>query len=128
MPAPSKPSILVTDDDPIFLAVLRSRLEAAGYDVGTAENGLDAQEALARKPYQLLVTDILMPRCDGIQLITTVRPQYPALKIIAMTSGGPVANDHYLARATQAGAHAGLEKPFPREVFLATVTKLLGAA
>src|SRR5690606_37548494 len=65
--------VLVVDDDPDLLAVSQKVLTKAGYEVHSAEDGADAIERLDRTDFDLVVSDVDMPRIDGVQLLKTVR-------------------------------------------------------
>jgi len=77
----------------------------------------------------VVITDLLMPDCDGLELITQVRRGYPAMRIIAMSGGGRIAREQYLRLAKGMGAHVLLAKPFmPVELFAAVDSVLAGMA
>lgn len=96
-------------------------LEAAGYEVSVAQDGVEAPKIMAAKPIDLVITDLLMPERDGLEFITELRKKYPNVKIIAMSGGGHVARDSYLRIAKNFGAHCLLEKPFSQAAVLAAI-------
>lgn len=102
-------SAIVVDDDPAIRRLVRQVLAQAGYTVIEAANGRDALDQLGRGSAAVLVTDLVMPDMDGIELILSVRRRGLALKIIAMSGEG---GDLYLRLATQLGADFMLAKPF----------------
>src|SRR5439155_17354642 len=71
--APPSESILVVDDSVIVREVERGSLEGAGYNVFTAGDGVEALSILAERPCDLVMTDIDMPRMDGLQLTAQIR-------------------------------------------------------
>jgi DNA-binding response OmpR family regulator len=82
--------ILVAEDEPSVRDFIRRALASAGHDVAAAADGSDALAALTRaraagSPYDLLLTDILMPVMDGISLALTAARDQPALPIVLMT-------------------------------------------
>lgn len=81
----SKPQILVVDDDPSIRESLTMLLKSVGYDVSMAESGMSAVSLLNVAQPDLIVTDINMPKMSGLQLISHVRTQYPAISVIAMS-------------------------------------------
>src|SRR5271170_4662104 len=81
-------AILVAEDHGDLREILRIKLAAAGYRVVTAANGRDASVAFGREKFDLVMTDLLMPEKDGIELICELRQTRPGLPIIAMTGGG----------------------------------------
>ena len=109
--------ILVVDDEPDLRFVLRRVLERAGHDVVEAGNGADALTSVRRSPPDLVVTDVMMPVMDGVELIRRLRcdPATRDIPIVAVSSHG------YLAAA----ADAVVAKPFRSSGLLAAVTALL---
>ena len=89
-------SVLVVDDDPSILEILRVRFSQAGVSITCAGSGAEAIEAIARTKFDAVVTDILMPVRDGFEVIGAVRRQQPNARIIAMSGGGRAARDEYL--------------------------------
>lgn len=78
--------ILVVDDDPAFSLVLREILEDQGYEVRTAGDGKDGYcHYLSFQP-DLVITDIQMPLCDGIELMRAIRAHNPRIKTIYMSA------------------------------------------
>ena len=83
---PMQTKILIVDDDPAFSVVLREILEEQGYEVATAGDGKDGYcNYLSFQP-DLVITDIQMPRCDGIELMRTIRAVNPRIKAIYMSA------------------------------------------
>ena len=99
--------LLVVDDDPFVRDLHATVLRMNGYDVATAEDGVDALEQLAAKPFHLIVTDRNMPRLDGASLILALRSAGGSIPVI-MVSGSL--------------AHSPLPSAIAREVF-ATIQK-----
>jgi CheY-like chemotaxis protein len=113
--------ILLVDDDSAVRALLRFWLEDAGFEVLEAANGGEALADL--KKADLLLTDIIMPEKEGVELIREARRSRPALPIIAM-SGSSFA-ESYLTIAGHLGADCKLEKPIRSNCLLATVKAVL---
>jgi DNA-binding NtrC family response regulator len=118
-------SILIVDDEPGIRELLGIMLEAHGYTVAIAEDGIQAPKVMAARPIDVVITDLLMPERDGLEFITEVRNKYPAVKIIAMSGGGHIARDSYLRIAKTFGAHFLLEKPFSQSDVLGAVEAVL---
>jgi CheY-like chemotaxis protein len=118
-------SILVVDDEPGIRELLSMMLEAAGHTVMSAEDGIQAPKLLATHPVEVIITDLLMPECDGLEFITEVRKKYPAIKIIAMSGGGHIARESYLRIAKNFGAHFLLAKPFSQAGVLGAIEAVL---
>ena len=121
-------SILVVDDEPELRELIRITLEGAGHRVTVAPDGRKAGDVLRREKFDLLITDVLMPERDGIELIGEVRAKYPALRIVVMTAGGRVDLEDYLLVARRLGAHAGLAKPFAGRQLLEAVAAATATA
>jgi DNA-binding NtrC family response regulator len=117
-------SILVIDDEPALREILSQVLSSAGHRVIAAANGKEASRALTTSAFDVVVTDVIMPEKDGMQVISEVRKKYPEVRIIAMSGGGHVSRDQYLKIAKGLGAHAVLEKPFPNQTLLDTIERL----
>ena len=105
-------SILVADDEPDLRDLIQITLEAAGHKIVTAANGRKASEILLFQKFDLLITDVLMPERDGIELIGEARKKYPGMRIVVMTAGGQIPRGDYLLIAKKLGAHVPLGKPF----------------
>lgn len=104
--------ILIVDDDTAMREVLRRALEREGYVVSEAGNGKAALDQLAIQGVDGVVTDIVMPDSEGVELTLTLRKTHPKLPVIAMSGGGHCSPDTYLSMARAAGARHVLAKPF----------------
>lgn len=122
-----KRKVLVVDDDDQVRSML-SRLLSRSYEVETAGNGRQALTALEGQSIDLLITDIIMPEKEGIELITTVRAQRPKLPIIAISGGGQVDPGQYLELARMLGANRVLGKPFDIDELLEACKQLTSDA
>src|SRR4051812_40118264 len=111
--------ILVIDDDEALGAVLQRTLEHAGHVVRTAANGRAAAAMLRREVPDVVVTDLLMPEQDGMEVIMMMRTQHPEIPVIAM-SGGSEHAPLYLKIARKLGARRVLAKPFASDELFAT--------
>jgi two-component system chemotaxis sensor kinase CheA len=123
--ARTKKRILVAEDSITTRALEKSILEAAGYAVATAANGVAAWELLAKDGADLLVSDIEMPRMDGFELTETVRssPRFRSLPVVLVTAR---ATDTDRQRGLAAGANAYLVKSaFDQRALLETIAQLL---
>ena len=120
-------SILVVDDEPELRDLMTRVLTRGGHRVTCAENGIEASRAVAKEHFDVVITDVIMPERDGIQVINELRRTYPDVRIIAMSGGGHVSRDQYLKIAKGLGAHALLEKPFTNEDLLAAIRALAPA-
>jgi two-component system cell cycle sensor histidine kinase/response regulator CckA len=129
-PAPSAPGtlasshVLVVEDDPLVRAVIVRELAAQGYRVAEAPDGEVALERIAeaRLPFDIIITDLAMPRMDGRELAARVGVVRPDLPVLFM-SGHP---DEGTRRAMADGEQPYLQKPFTAEELLGRVAETLG--
>ncbi|HNX52122.1 MAG TPA: response regulator [Pontiellaceae bacterium] len=120
--------ILVVDDEEGITMVIKEMLVRLKYDVLTAKNGKEALEKLKLGPVELLITDIVMPDMDGLELIEEVQRTLPKVKIIAISGGGnKFYPGDYLNRAKELGAVYCLPKPFMLNELAAVVAKALSS-
>lgn len=108
----NKTKILVVDDNPAILELLNESLIEHGYDVATSSDGVDAIQKISKITPDIVITDIVMPGIDGIELLLSLRKDKPGIKIIAMSGGNRGHADTYLHMAEKLGANAILNKPF----------------
>jgi DNA-binding response OmpR family regulator len=111
--------ILVIDDDLNVGECVSQILQAKGHIVELAENGEDGLAAFRARPADLVITDMAMPKTDGVELIAILLKDHPHLPIIAM-SGAPD-SAQYLYLASYLGVGRMLTKPFAAEALLAAV-------
>lgn len=100
-------------------------LRRAGYDVEIARSGREAIQLLREQAMDVVVTDVLMPERDGIELLMDISGMKRKPKVIAMSGGGRVGVGVCLNMAEGLGAQRVLEKPFPPDVFLKAVEDVL---
>ena len=118
--------ILLIDDDDQFRTLLRKMLEKAGYDdIEEANDGRIGVKLFRQRPFDLVITDIIMPDKEGIETIIELTDDYPQIKIIAMSGGGRIGPQDYLETAKRLGASRTLAKPFNYSELIDTVHELL---
>lgn len=100
--------ILVVDDEPGLREFISEALEDDGHAVVTAADGEEAAQRLARESFDLLITDLRMPRLDGLALLRRARAEQPELEVILLTAHGTVES---AVEAIKLGAFDYLEKP-----------------
>ena len=107
-------NVLLVDDDPDILEGLQSHFLSLGANVHTSSNGRDAIQEIERHMgvVDLVITDLIMPDSDGIELIIYLRHHFPETKIVAVSGGGMTEAMDYLESAKLLGANRILEKPF----------------
>lgn len=125
-----KQRILFIDDDASVLQGLRRtlRLMPQEWDIAFAENGHQALELLEDIPFNVIVTDVLMPEKDGLETIVALRQAFPTVKIIAMSGGGRKGNLCFLDIAKSLGASHTLHKPFSSHELFAAIREVLPSA
>ena len=117
--------ILVIDDEPTALDLLRRILEMNGYEVLVAANGLEGVELFRQQPCDLVITDMVMPVKDGLQTILDLRGYVPDLPVIAVSGGGTISKERYLAVAGYLDKVITVAKPFSIEEITGAVENLL---
>lgn len=123
-----KVKILIVDDNESFLDLLKEFLCKNGYVVACSVNGVEAQNKFIEFKPDLVVTDIVMPDVDGIELLIGLRNINPNIRVIVMSGGNRGHADTYLHMADALGANAILNKPFKLSDLLAEVKKLEAVA
>jgi len=116
--------ILLAEDDTDMRRFLVKALQTAGYNVISFDNGLSAYERLREEPFELLLTDIVMPEMDGIELARRAAELDPDMKIMFITGFAAVALNPDSAAPKQAKV---LSKPFHLRDLVSEVGKMLAA-
>lgn len=120
------PRILVVDDNAMMRTVMRSALERAGHRVVLADNGEKALKAAAGEPFDLMVTDVQMPRMGGVDLVRALRKSLPDLKVLIISGAVDEGQMHGYASDKSLGISATLEKPFTADKLASKVAEILG--
>ena len=117
--------IMSVDDSPSVRQMVSFTLEAAGYQVLTAGDGQEALDILKTKAADMVITDLNMPRMDGLTLIRELRglPAFRFTPIIFLTTESQASRKD---EGKAAGATGWIVKPFQQEQLLAVVKKILG--
>lgn len=105
--------ILVVDDDATVLRMLTQVMQRDGHTVIQAEDGEVALRLFRQQPTDVIITDILMPNKEGLELISEAREISPGVRIIAYSGGGKMQPENYLEFATGMGADRVFTKPVP---------------
>ena len=119
-----KQTILVVDDEADICTSLQDRLTIEGYKVWTASDGRKGLQVYHDHLIDLVITDVLMPELDGLEVVRTLRRLASAIPIIAM-SGGANRDLDFLVEATEFGATRTISKPFRVEELVVMVHDLL---
>jgi CheY-like chemotaxis protein len=115
--------ILLIDDNDAVRAMLRDTLEDAGHTVIEARNGSEGLERFQHANADLVITDVIMPEKNGLEVLMALRTSDPRVKIIAIS--GADGGEDYLDSARLMGAAKVLLKPFTSEELIVTINKLL---
>ena len=118
--------ILVIEDEPKLRKLLRRLMEFEHFEVVEAENGKKGLALENRMSLDLVITDIIMPEAEGLEVIRTIKNRNPDLKIVAISGGGSLNGTDCLAWAEILGAERTFEKPFNFRELLTAVNELLG--
>jgi DNA-binding response OmpR family regulator len=113
--------ILVVDDEPRYLRLIEANLRTEGYEVVTAQDGIQAVEVFSNNPTELVLLDIMMPKLDGFAVCQRIR-QFSNVPIIMLTAKG---EEQDRVRGLDLGADDYLTKPFSATELLARVRAVL---
>lgn len=126
--------VIIIDDEEDIRIVLKEVFERAGFNASVASNGDDGMNLLREQGADLVITDVIMPGSDGVEIAYDIRMEFPKTKIIVMSGGGNISpRDYkpdsikttaYLASAAAVGADLTLTKPFDREVLINAAKEL----
>jgi DNA-binding response OmpR family regulator len=106
-------NILLVEDNAELCNLIRERLVTSGHQVVVAENGARAFEWMRQMEFETLISDILMPEKDGLEVIEEFRRCFPAKRIVAMSGGSDLFGSGLcLDLARRLGAYTVLYKPF----------------
>jgi DNA-binding NtrC family response regulator len=113
--------ILVVEDDPTSSRVVTAALKTAGHEVMNAGNGAEALELLAMQNFELVITDLVMPNLNGLNLIKTIRLKWPHMPLILMS--GYLSKEAGKAIVDETAAF--LQKPMNPTTLIMTVERVL---
>jgi len=118
--------ILVIDDDEKIRLVFERFIKGKGYAVDCAENGKEGLRLLETKTPDLVITDIMMPDTDGLEVVLSMREKHPDIPVIAISGGMTLASMDFLPLVKKFGAIKVLYKPVELDDLLEGVHELLG--
>jgi YesN/AraC family two-component response regulator len=118
-------NILLIDDEPLVIETLSNAITNKGHTVVTAANGVEGIKAFSEGHFDLVITDIIMPDKEGIELIMELKRHAPRVKIVAISGGGRTGNVEFLKMATKLGAIASLKKPIRLAEFYEVLDKCI---
>jgi YesN/AraC family two-component response regulator len=120
--------IVLIEDEEGLRTLLRRALAQCGHLVIEARSGREGLELFRHAPADLVITDIVMPEQDGLEVVMALRDTHPSVKIIVISGTGPHGGGDYLAVARAMGAAKVLQKPFTNAMLIASVNELLPEA
>ncbi len=120
--------ILVIDDEPHIRILIESFLTQDGHQVDQAKNGTEGLKLIERNSYDLVITDVVMPEKDGLEVLMGLKGHVPRMRIIVISGGGDRLNiQELLNLAKLMGADRVLSKPLDFTKLQETVQEVLEA-
>jgi YesN/AraC family two-component response regulator len=113
--------ILIIDDNVMVRKIVRNIFRNEGYEIEEAENGIEGLDMVKQEPFHLIITDILMPKMEGLELIIHLKRDFPKIKVIAISGGKP----YYLYMAKKLGIEGVFTKPVDPQELLKAVKRLI---
>jgi two-component system cell cycle response regulator CpdR len=123
-PEAKRRTILVVDDEEVMRDLLTRILERAGYAVEAAADGGDGLQRFREGGIDVVITDMMMPAMDGLELIQALTTEQPDVRVVAVSGVG--SRTRFLKRARELGAKATLLKPVGRADLVKTLERILG--
>ena len=117
--------ILVIDDDATIQMVFSQFLTSLGHEIMQAENGKEGMSRIQETRPDLVITDIMMPEMDGLEILMQLRSTHDSVPVIAISGGMRSLPVNFLQQAKLFGARYVFEKPVPLDVLRNAVTELL---
>ena len=121
-------TILLVDDEELLRAGVQEMLEMSGYEVITATNGHEAMVCLKQSTIDLVITDLVMPKMDGVDFVEQLRQIWPDVPVIVVSGSTRNIMQRYGIESIQVpGADASLSKPFKGVDLMSQIKELLGS-
>lgn len=118
--------ILLIDDDPAVQELFVQVLKGAGYTVTLASDGREGMRRMREETPDLIISDIMMPDMDGLEVLMELRAEKPELPVIVISGGMRSSAFSFLPHAKKMGASLTFEKPVDMDVLLKGIQDLLG--
>ena len=119
----SMKKIMLIDDDVVFGEIVKDHLEESNYNVNLQSCARKALKDFREEPCQMVITDILIPQKDGIEVIRELKKDFPAIPVLAISGGGSLDSKGYLELASKFGARFCYSKHDPLERLVQMVDK-----
>ena len=121
-------TLLLVDDEELLRAGVQEMLEMSGYSVITATNGHEAMACLKQHAIDLVITDLVMPKMDGVDFVEQLRQIWPDVPVMVVSGSTRNIMQRYGIESIQVpGADASLSKPFKGVDLMSQIKELLGA-
>jgi DNA-binding response OmpR family regulator len=117
-------NILVIEDDDIMLKAIRNILRKDGHEVVTAKDGKEAFEKLDEEEYDVVITDLMMPYANGLEVVSRLRSN-PLKRHVGIIVCSSVGNEETITEAFRLGADDYLKKPIMAGELMIRIRKLL---
>jgi diguanylate cyclase (GGDEF)-like protein len=114
--------ILLVDDDPLLLRLLETSVGSFGFDYDSAEDGIAAVELLEKGGFNIVITDMTMPRMDGMQLLKHIKENHPQVEVIVVTG---FTETFTYTDVIKAGASDFISKPFNVDELEAKINRVI---
>ena len=118
-------SILLVDDDDQFRGMLSEALTGEGFQVREASDGRQGIKLYVEQSTDIVITDLVMPGKEGLEMIVEIKRLHAGVKIIAISGGGRGSSQNYLKMAKAFGAQRVLAKPFSHREILEAISQVL---
>ena len=118
--------VLVIDDDVFMREIISVALENTEFAVDEAEGGAQGLARQRAQPADLVIADMGLPDCDGLDVIRTLRQEYPKTAVIAISGGGNVAERELFPQARALGVRRTMMKPFHLQDMLCNISEIVG--
>lgn len=124
--------ILIVDDDADVTGTVEAMLFGTGHEVTCENKSVHVAGILSREIFDLIISDVFMPDCDGVELVLRIKKASPKTKILIITGGGQLfpsgseALGTIIGNTEIFGANAVLMKPFKRQQLIDAVAELVG--
>ena len=117
--------VFLIEDDPVIREMLADALRDAGHTVATAANGWEALKDFRPAEHELVITDVLMPHVDGVDILRILRRETPRIPVVAISGSFGRGDGELLQAMMNLGATGVLRKPFSPQQLVATVAAAL---
>ena len=122
------PAVLLLEDNAAYRDLLTEVLTISGFEVCAVPDGRRVTEILQSQRIELVITDLVMPERDGIEIMTELRYSHPKLPVIAISGDMTMNRDLYLTIAEKLGASRVIAKPFRMEQLITAAREAIAAS